>query len=394
MQTSGALLRGFTPSFLPCMLAASLAADQERSETLLGKETIRQVVLRSVTLPVQRDREASESLPWSQEPALRVRAVDSVRRSFASPSGSRLLFSAPARFLAVAAGEGRVFVWDLLTQRPLPPLEVNVSAYAFAPACSGGRGSLRLLLVGSPGLIIATFVEASRQEKASGIEGEWDLLFKPSETPISDLAIHALSGQVALLTHDDERLSIWDLATLCAPEVRTLDGREGSPTGPHCVHHLTGRCAAPVGVLFPPDGTQVALLHVGGQLTLHGTERPGLLESLETSAQPPSEEGLLAFSPDGCRLAAGGEHGLLVWKRTSIHEPFCSRGTPVPAEHAPEGGEVLEFTHQGDPVVLTPAGILRWYDWERATLRQEVSLAACEEEPPVRRGRHRLHGGH
>ncbi len=389
MQTSGALARSFTPSLLPCLLAASLL--DERSEALLGEETLHHVRLRRITLPVQRPLDGSDALPWQHASLLRVRAFDPLRRPFASPSGSRFLFSPTTRYLAVAAGEGRIFVWDLLARRTLPPLEAPFAAYAFAPALSGGQPGLRLLLAGPPGLLIATFVEASRQEHASGIEGQWDLLFKPSETPLSQLIVHALSGQVALGASDDERLFIWDLETLCSPLVRTLDGREGSPPGPHCVHFTRG---GPVDAVFTPDGRQLALLHVSGHLTLHQARRPGLLEVLRPSAQRPCEAGSLAISPDGCRLAAHGEEGLRLWKRMGLHESFDALETAGSGEQAPEDGEVLAFTHQGDPVVLTPGGRLRWYDRECAALRQEVSLAACEEEPPVSRRRYLVPGGY
>jgi hypothetical protein len=391
MLTSGALMRCFTRAGIPCLMAAYAPTDanwQKEGEEV-SQELVRAVTLRRIDLPAIYPAGTGGILLVRESSAPRVRACDAVARLFPSSGGFRFVFSPTARYLATAVDEGQVCVWDLLACRTLPPLELaGLAGCAFAPAFVGGRATPRLLLASSAGLAIATFVEAGPAERVHGIEGQWDLVFKPSEMPLGGLMVHALSGQVALLTEEQDQLSLWDLATVCGPQVRTLDSREGSETGPRCVH-ITCLRNPLVACRFTPDGRQVALLRSDGQLTLHATDRPGLQEDLAALTNPQMLEAPLALALDGRRMAAGGPHGLLLWERANLRDPFGLPRATTPTEQTLGAGDVLEFTHRGDPVVLDRAGTVHWYDWERALRRTELSLVDSEEViVPARMRRH------
>lgn len=381
MLTSGALVRSFTRAGLPCLLAASVLADNHWQEDgLVGREVIQSVALSRLDLPVVYPAGLDVIAPVSGDALLQVRACDAVTRLFSSSANFHFVFSSDARYLAAVVDGRRVFVWDLLACRTLPPLEMaGLADCVLTTAVVGGRATVRLLLAGSPGLGLATLVEAGPAERIHGIEGQWSLEFKPSETPLGGLTVHAFSGQVALLAQEHDVLSLWDLATLCGPQVRTLDGREGSEAGPRCVH-ITGLRNPLVACRFTPDGRQVALLRADGQLTLHATDRPGLQEDLAALASPHQPEAPLAIAPDGCRMAVGGSHGLLLWERANLRDLFGLPRATSSAEQTFGAGDVLEFTQWGDPVVLSRAGIVHWYDWEQANRSAELPLAGSGEK--------------
>jgi hypothetical protein len=379
MLTSGALTRCFTRTGLACLLAASVRADEYwQDEEVPGQETIRLVALRRIDLPVLLPAGLEPSLVGADS-ILRVRACDAVTRLVPAAGAFHFVFSATARYLAAVVDGGRVFIWDLLAGRALPPLEMaGLIDCVFAPTLLAGRVTLRLLLASSSGLLIATFIEGGPTDRIHGVEGQWDLEFKPSEAPPGRLLIDTFSRQIAVLTQEQDLLSLWDVATLCGPQVQTLDGREGSETGPRCVHVISLRNPL-VACRFTPDGRQVALLHADGQLTLHGTDRPGMQEELAALATPHLADAPLALASDGCRMAASGPHGLLLWERANLRDPFGPPRVTNPPELAPGAGDVLEFTHQGDPVVLSRAGIVYWYDWEQGTRRLQIPLAGSDE---------------
>lgn len=345
----------------------------------MSQERVRSVMLRRIDLPALYPAGVSSILLVRESAQPRVRACDALARLFPSSTGFRFVFSSTARYLATTVEEGLVCVWDLQACRTLPPLEMaGLAGCAFVPAFVRGQAVVRLLLVGSAGLAIATFVEADPTERIHGIEGQWDLTLKPSEVLPGSLAVHVLSGQVALLSQEQDQLALWDLATLCGPQVRTLDDREGSETGPRSLH-ITGLRNPVVAYGFTPDGRQVALLHAGGQLSLCATDRPGLQESLAGLTDPQLPGTQLAFSLDGRRLAVGGPQGLLLWERAHLQDAFGLPRATTSDEQSIEPGDVLEFTHRGDPVVLDRAGIMHWYDWERAVRQAEVSLPKSTE---------------
>ncbi|HEY1350172.1 MAG TPA: hypothetical protein VGF67_11155 [Ktedonobacteraceae bacterium] len=374
MLISGALTRCFTRTGFACLLAASVCADDYwQNEGVAGREKIRRVALHRIDLPML--------LPAGLEPSqvdadsiLRVRTCNTVSRLFPAAAAFHFVFSPTARYLAAVVEGGQVFVWDLLAGRALPPLEMaGLLDCVFVPALLAGRAALRLLLASSAGLGIATFIEGGSAERIHGVAGQWDLEFKPSEAPPGRLLVHTFSRQVAVLTREQDLLSLWDLTTLCGPQVRTLDGREGSETGPRCIHLISLRNPL-VACRFTPDGRQVVLLRADGQLTLHGTDRPGMQEELAALANPHLVDAPLALAADGCRIAASGPHGLLLWERADLRDPFGLPRATNPPELAPGAGDVLEFTHQGDPIVLSGVGVVHWYDWEQASRRLQVPL--------------------
>jgi len=381
MLTSGALIRCFTRAGLPCLLAACGSPDASwpAEEEGIRHERVRSVMLRRIDLPALYPAGTGSILLVRESSLPRVRACDALARLFPSSTSFRFAFSSTARYLATAVEEGQVCVWDLLACRTLPPLEMaGLAGCAFVPAFVEGRAVPRLLLVGSAGLAIATFVEAWPAERIHGIEGQWDLTLKPSEAPLGSLTVHALSGQVALLTQGQDQLALWDLATLCGPQVRTLDDREGSETGPRCIH-ITGLRNPLVAYRFTPDGRQMALLRACGQLSLHATDRPGLQEELTGLTDPQMLEVPLALSLDGRRLAIGGPQGLLLWERAHLHDSFGPPRASTSTRQSYEAGDVLEFTQRGDQVVLDRTGTVHWYDWERASRKAELSLAESDD---------------
>jgi hypothetical protein len=391
MLTSSALMRCFTRAGIPCLLAAyaSTAASWQADEDVVSQELVRAVTLRRIDLPAIYPAGTGSIVLVRESSLPRVRACDAVARLFPSSASFRFVFSPTARYLATAVDGGLVYVWDLLACRTLPPLEIaGLAGCAFAPAFVGDRATPRLLLASSAGLAIATFAEAGPAERIHGIEGQWYLTFKPAETPLGGLTVHTLSGQVALLTQKQDQLALWDLATLCGPRVCTLDGREGSETGPRCVH-VTGLCNPLIAYHFTPDGRQVVLLRADGQLTVHPTDRPGLQENLGALTNPQVPEAPLALALDGRRLAVAGPCGLQLWERASLRDPFGLPRTTADPEQTFGAGDVLEFTHRGDPVVLDRVGTVHWYEWERASKRAELPLAESEEViAPARIRRH------
>jgi hypothetical protein len=305
---------------------------------------------------------------------------------FTSPRGYLLSFSPGARYLAASFGGSRLVVWDLCSRRTLPPLELpGIEDYAFAPTCSQGKAVLQLLIAAAAGLFIATFVEPTQDERYhGGYRGAWEVTSKASPLPLLHVALHAATGHVALLAHSEPWLSIWALSTLVSPETAHLGGDENTPSGPLCLHPRVTE--QPLFTWhFTPDG-RLLLLHGGGVLTLHDAHRPGVVQSLALPEQHVYPECPLATSIDGLRLATRGKHGLILWERDTIRDPFRPPRHTAEDEGVFDKTDALEFSHDGLPIVLTLLGELIWYDWKQGAQRKRIALGTIPEpcHPPKR----------
>jgi hypothetical protein len=135
------------------------------------------------------------------------------------------------------------------------------------------------------------------------------------------------------------------------------------------------------------------MLHGGGVLTLHDTHKPDAAQSLALPEYRVYPECPLAASIDGLRLATGGEHGLILWERETTRDPFRPPRQTAANEGSFDRSAVLEFSHDGQPVVLTILGELVVYDWKLGVQRKRISLGATQEPSPSSKARWRAISG-
>lgn len=301
---------------------------------------------------------------------------------FSSPRGYLLSFSPDGHYIAASIGGNRLCLWDLRNDGvlPLPPLEIpGIGNYTFAPAqrFSQEKAALRLLIASEAGLFIATFFEPTKTQRFYGSSGHWDVILKQSPWPLQHIALHAETGWVALLTHSQQELSIWALSTLVQPEPHHLDAEPpGSSGGPLCLHPriMENRLLT---WSFTPEG-MLLLLHGGGMFTLHDALRPGVVQRLALPDYQGSPLALLATSIDGLRLATCSKRGLILWEREAIREPFRQPRYIEDRFLWTDASAMLEFSHHGDPLVLSIFGDFNEYDWKRGTKRNRIALGAIK----------------
>jgi len=367
MLTRVALARSYDHGF-PILLAAYAIPLHTAQESEQDGEKLWHLLVRKITPHVKsgilESTDTDEQTQVREKEALRPYATF----QFPSPRGYLLSFSPGARYLAAALGGTRLVVWDLLIWRILPPLEIaGLADYTFAPAFSHGKALLQLLIAGTAGLSIATFVEATEYERGHGATGQWEVVLKASALPLGHVALHAASGHAALLSHDQEGLAVWALSTLLSPETTHLGGGENSPL---CLHPRATRNPV-LAWAFTPDG-KLLMLTGGGEFTLHDAQRAGVVQSLAFPECP------LATSINGLRLATRGEHGLILWERATVLDPFRQPRHTAADEGSFDESAMLEFSHDGRPLVLTTLGELMVYDWKQGTQRKRIILGTTD----------------
>lgn len=392
MLTRVALARSYDHA-IPILFAATAFPLHTAQEAEQEGEKLWQLLVWEI--PMEASRGLLESARTDRQA---TRERDEVPRRFAelrftSPHGYLLSFSPGARYLAASLGGTRLVVWDLLSRRTLPPLEIpGIEDYTLVPTFFQGKPVLQLLIAGSAGLSIATFVDPMEYERYQGGIGHWKVVLHVSPLPLLHVALHAATGQVALLAHKQQRLSIWALSTLVSPETHHLGGDENTQGGPSCLHPRATENPL-LTWSFTPDG-KLLLLHGGGVFTLHDAHRPGVVQSLALPEHRVYPECPIAASIDGLRLATRGKHGLILWERDAIRNPFRPPRHTKENEGAFDETDMLEFSHDGLPMVLTLLGELIAYDWKQGAQRNRIALGSIPESsrPPKHAVARRLRG--
>ncbi len=356
MRTSVAFARNEAKNTFPSLLAAYVLPRHLATKEEGNEEAGRELLVRKIVPEAQR-----ALLFWPD-----------ATFPFSSSEDYVLFFSPDTCYLAAALGGKRVEVWDLHTKQALPSLEITGGeAYTFVPPVSNEKSSLMLLIAGSEGLSIARFSE---------MDWRWDVVLKASAFPLKHVAFHAASGHVALLAHERNQLSIWDFATLVSPDLCHLSESDVPSAGPrYLLAQWTDRPL--LRWEFTPDGEQVLMLHEEGCLSLHSTKGAGEVEPLAFPAHGFAPQYPLAFSANGLRLASKGRYGLMLWERATNRGLFQYPRHTGMDDGTESAYDALEFTHDGDPIILTIRGELIVYGWAQGIMRTKLFLGTASKIP-------------
>jgi WD40 repeat protein/tRNA A-37 threonylcarbamoyl transferase component Bud32 len=226
---------------------------------------------------------------WNAQTLEQVWAVQAQAQQLAFAPDSRTLFG------ATTTEEHRAVHtfsrWDVVTQKELPPLSVEVSVNPVrAFHCLGRDGKVLFVVTQHD----ATYVKAI--DTATGKE-----LF-PHQGHVAPLNVVALSsdGRTIATAGEDWVVKLWDLAS---GQVR---------------HSLTAHTGSVCGLAFSPDGKLLASGSRDGTIAVWIVDSGTEVRALHGHSRMLSQ---IQFSPDGRTLAAGGEKGTVkLWDVASGKE--------------------------------------------------------------------------
>jgi WD40 repeat protein/Flp pilus assembly protein TadD len=257
--------------------------------------------------------------------------------SMLSPDGSRL----------VAQGaDGVIRIYDLRMGQEALSLQGPVRLQNPALSPDGSR----LAAIGDDGVVRVYDVRAGHEEVT--LQGPPPL---HSSTLSPDGSRFAARGGDGVVRLYDTRTGL-ELLALRGPASLVLDR---------------------VGVVFSPDGSRAAVRPSGFSIWGDGVVRVYDTRTGQEALtlQGPTKLGTMAFSPDGSRLAVGGQDGMVrVYDLRTGQEGLACKG--------PAGVGQLSFSPDGARLAATSDdGLVRLYD--ARTGREEVTLQA-----PVKLGHH------
>jgi WD40 repeat protein len=202
-----------------------------------------------------------------------------------------VVFSNNGRYLATASGDGSVVIWDAVTGDEIKRFSGHQS-WVFDLSFSPDEG--RLATAGWDNLAIVWDVETGGQLlNITGHDGEVNsVAFDPT-------------GKRLLTSSWDTTAKIWDLTVIENGE-KYLDAPLMTLEG----HNVLVWDAA-----FDPSGSRIATIAFDSNVKLWNPQTGGELLTLSGGNEGPE----VAFSPDGSRLATGG-NGMIYVYAIDIHD--------------------------------------------------------------------------
>ena len=199
-----------------------------------------------------------------------------VEQSGHALSVDAVALSADGRVAATAGKDGQAIVWDAATGRKLRAISADRMGVIDAALSADGR---RLLTAGA-GTALLWDSETGRPLRRFGQPGEFlaGAMLTPDEKGV-------------LTAGGDGAARLWDAAT----------GK--------LLREFTIEAPRVTGAALSRDGLRLALAAGGDEIWLFDARAGTLLKTLT----PGGAASRVAFSPDGRRLAAGGETGVWVW---------------------------------------------------------------------------------
>jgi WD40 repeat protein len=233
-----------------------------------------------------------------------------IEQSGHSLSVDAVALSGDGRVAVTAGKDGQAILWDAATGRKLRAVEADRMGVADAVLSADGK---RLLTAGA-GTALLWDSETGKTMRRFGRPGEFlsAVLFTPDDSGV-------------LTVGGDGAARLWEAAT----------GR--------LEREFTIEAARVTGAALSRDGSRLALAAGGDEIWLFDVRGGALLKTLA----PGGAASRVAFSPDGRRLAAGGDSGVWVWDLPD--------GGPRGAFKA-EASRGLAFTRDGNQLLTCGGG--------------------------------------
>jgi WD40 repeat protein len=299
-------------------------------------------------------------------------------------------FSPDGKDLAAAGFDGHVRLWDVKTHRLLARLDRRqelrpVNSLAFSPdgrtiASAGDDGLIRIWNAGTGRLRVSPLRAATSGVTAlafdrngtlasatrAGAIDFWDVNGRKVASPLArqkqailDLALSPDGARIAGAS-DDGSVHVWDRRT---GDVLFTSPPSGSATSRTVDFDSAGRL-----VSASTDGSITVWSEHASPL---GAALPGRVSIPAVRAGSPDYTILpvLAVSPDGTTLVAGGDTGLHVWN--------AETGKQLAVAGAGGGGEATALAFSPDGKLLAEAAGGDLYLWQAKDLPRLVPVAAA-----------------